>query len=89
MYLWAGALWPAPRRSCDLCDGWGLVGPWRLRYAQLDGVPVDDWPEAAARYAIEDSEHAVMVWVSQASDPHVTDLGIPVVDVATGRGRRR
>ena len=76
---------PAPRRSCDLCDGWGLVGPWRLRYAQLDGVPVDDWPEAAARYAIEDSEHAVMVWVSQASDPHVTDLGIPVVDVATGR----
>lgn len=27
---------------------------WRLRYALLEGVPVDEWPEAARKYAEED-----------------------------------
>lgn len=27
---------------------------WRLRYALLDGLPVDRWPEAAVRYAVDD-----------------------------------
>lgn len=27
---------------------------WRLRYALLDGVPVDMWPEDARRYALDD-----------------------------------
>jgi hypothetical protein len=27
---------------------------WRTRYALLDGVPLDDWPEEARRYALED-----------------------------------
>lgn len=31
---------------------------WRLRYAELDGVPVEDWPTAARDYAIDDA-----VWV--------------------------
>jgi len=29
---------------------------WRLRYAELDGVPVDEWPTAAREYAILDVE---------------------------------
>ena len=28
---------------------------WRLRYSELDGIPIIDWPEAAKRYAIDDS----------------------------------
>lgn len=28
---------------------------WRLRYAELDGVPVQDWPEGAASYAMMDA----------------------------------
>lgn len=27
---------------------------WRLRYSELDGVPVDQWPEDALRYALDD-----------------------------------
>lgn len=27
---------------------------WRLRYSELDGVPVDQWPEEALRYALDD-----------------------------------
>jgi hypothetical protein len=27
---------------------------WRLRYALLDGLPVESWPEAAVRYALDD-----------------------------------
>lgn len=28
---------------------------WRLRFKELDGVPLDQWPERATDYAIEDS----------------------------------
>lgn len=27
---------------------------WRLRYAELDGIPVDQWPSEAKRYALAD-----------------------------------
>lgn len=27
---------------------------WRTRYAELDGIPVEQWPEAARRYALAD-----------------------------------
>lgn len=27
---------------------------WRLRYSELDGVPVEEWPEDARRYALAD-----------------------------------
>ena len=30
---------------------------WRLHYSELDGVPVEDWPEAAVRYAMLDVEN--------------------------------
>lgn len=28
---------------------------WRLRYSELDGIPISDWPEKAVKYAIDDS----------------------------------
>lgn len=35
----------------------GKSGPdvWRLRYNELDGVPIEDWPEAASAYALDDA----------------------------------
>lgn len=34
---------------------------WRLRYWELSGVPLKDWPEAAVDYAIEDAVDAAVV----------------------------
>jgi DNA polymerase I len=38
---------------------------WRLRYAELDGVPVDRWPEDARRYAEQDAEDTRGVYLAQ------------------------
>lgn len=48
--------------------GWQLdksEDSWRLRYAELDGVPVADYPEAAARYAIQDAISTLLVYEKQ------------------------
>ncbi|MBL4769463.1 MAG: hypothetical protein JKY94_17455 [Rhodobacteraceae bacterium] len=34
---------------------------WRLRYSELEGIPVKDWPEAAVKYAKEDAVGVLMV----------------------------
>jgi hypothetical protein len=39
---------------------------WRLRYSELDGVPIADWPIEASQYAIDDSIWAWKVYASQA-----------------------
>jgi hypothetical protein len=33
-------------------------GAWRLRYKELDGIPVSQWPPEAAQYAIDDATWA-------------------------------
>lgn len=38
---------------------------WRLRYSQLDGVPLSQWPPEAVQYAISDASWARRVWVMQ------------------------
>ncbi len=38
---------------------------WRLRYSQLDGVPVERWPIEALTYAIDDATWARKVWERQ------------------------
>lgn len=38
---------------------------WRLRYALLDGVPVEQWPDSASNYAIQDAEVALEVHETQ------------------------
>lgn len=38
---------------------------WRLRYAELEDVPVSDWPQAAYDYALSDARYAVEVYQSQ------------------------
>lgn len=39
---------------------------WRLRYHELDGVPLDQWPEAAIQYAIDDATNALSILLLQA-----------------------
>ncbi len=43
-------------------------GAWRLRYGELDGVPLRDWPEDAVRYAKEDAEGTLAVYLAQGGD---------------------
>ena len=50
-----------------------LVGDpkaWRLRYSELDGVPLDQWPSEARDYACDDAVWTMRVWKDQ---PEVVD----------------
>lgn len=38
---------------------------WRLRYAELDGVPLEQWPDDARNYARLDAEVTLKVWQAQ------------------------
>jgi DNA polymerase I len=38
---------------------------WRLKYGTLDGVPFDQWPHDARRYAMEDARHTFEVFKAQ------------------------
>lgn len=40
---------------------------WRLRYHELDGVPLDQWPADATRYALEDAEGTLRVAQAQGA----------------------
>lgn len=51
---------------------------WRLRYSELDGVPLKDWPKDAIDYAIDDSIWALRCFEKQLmrepnlkSKPHI------------------
>jgi len=43
------------RLSVDISEGKSEEGAWRFRYAELDGVPLVDWPTEAIRYALNDA----------------------------------
>ncbi len=36
---------------------------WRLRYSELDGIPISEWPKRAVDYAIDDS-----IWARKVKD---------------------
>lgn len=38
---------------------------WRLRYAELDGIPASEWPVEAYRYALLDARLALQIWAAQ------------------------
>ncbi len=38
---------------------------WRLRYAELDGIPLDQWPEEARQYPIDDAVNTLEVAIAQ------------------------
>lgn len=67
-------------RTCEHCDGFGLHGPWRLRYAQLSGVPLDRWPERPKQYAASDARWVYLCLQAQAEVPPPQDTGEPLVE---------
>jgi hypothetical protein len=67
------------RFGVDLSDDKSAPDAWRLRYAELDGVPLDQWPTEAREYPIRDVVQTYQMWCAQASDVHSG-----VVDAVTG-----
>lgn len=58
---------------------------WRLRYNELDGVPLRHWPENAVDYALDDAANTLTVAILQApaSRTRRTDK---LLDITTRRG---
>lgn len=43
-------------------------GTWRLRYQELDGVPLEQWPPEAREYALNDARVTRDVYLAQGGD---------------------
>lgn len=48
----------------------GNANAWRLRYAELDGVPVERWPPEARAYALDDSRWNLALFDDQTRELH-------------------
>ena len=59
------------KRYCGI-DMSGKSGSdvWRLRYNELEGIPVDEYPDAAYSYAANDAEVTWKVWESLTNGKH-------------------
>ena len=61
--------------------------PWRLRYKELDGVPLDQWPTEALDYALQDAVWARRIYLEQckpkeqAVGPYVREDGTVVNEI--------
>ncbi len=49
---------------------------WRTRYAELDGVPLEQWPERARKYATDDAIETLDVFFARLGD-EVSGFAIP------------
>lgn len=47
---------------------------WRLRYGDLDGVPIHEWPDEAQRYAKDDATWHLRVYEAQEGDRRVIEV---------------
>ena len=61
--------------DCGACEGYGAVGPWRMRYCQLDGVPLTQWPDRPVIYAIGDCYETLDACHAQEASHPVTEVG--------------
>lgn len=53
------------RFGVDLSADKTAPDAWRLRYSELDGKPLNEWPEEARRYAGDDAIWALRIWQQQ------------------------
>ena len=65
--------WKAMKFALDACyyrrtGDWLEKDEWRLRYSEFDTTPVDQWPEGARKYAIDDAVATLSVFASQETD---------------------
>lgn len=51
----------------DISAGKKDPDAWRLRYNELDGVPLAEWPSEALEYALSDSTWALRVYQAQST----------------------
>ena len=58
------------RFKVDLSESMKGDNAWRLRYNELDGVPLAAWPPAAAAYAMDDAKWTYRVYQAQAQPFH-------------------
>lgn len=42
--------------------------PWRLRFSELDGVPVEEWPQEARDYALDDAKWNLALFDAQTAE---------------------
>jgi DNA polymerase-1 len=49
---------------------------WRLRYSELYGEPLNQWPEAAKQYAMLDAETVLVIWEKQEKTIGASGNGI-------------
>lgn len=58
----------------DISEGKKNPDAWRLRYSELDGIPVKDWPKAARDYSLQDSIWAYKLYMKQSiTNQHYKD----------------
>ncbi len=72
---------------CPECHGKKRLTPWRLRFAELDGVPLTEWPEKPKGYALDDAVDSLLVLKGQAGQHGLEDYdpgGEHVVVSVTG-----
>jgi DNA polymerase-1 len=62
VYSLATLVWD---RFGEVLEGKEGADTWRMRYSELDGVPVEQYPRAAYDYALLDAVKALQVWDSQ------------------------
>lgn len=84
-----------PAAYADHLPSVGSDEPWRLRYCQLDGIPIRSWPARAVEYAVEDAAWSWRVICKQVLpnegvtsedyDAISTDLGGVVDEVRQAR----
>lgn len=56
------------RFGVDISEGKSGEDSWRMRYEELDGIPVSKWPQDAISYAMDDPVWAAKVYVDQITD---------------------
>lgn len=56
------------RFGIDISESKKDPNAWRLRYHELDGVPLDQWPEEAVNYAKDDALWHLRVFQSQGKE---------------------
>ena len=54
------------RFKVDLSSAKDGEDVWRLRYHELDSVPLDEWPEEAVLYALDDARWTYRIYQDQA-----------------------
>lgn len=81
----AGIHMPGESKHCAVC-GKNPKGcpacPWRMRYAELRGMPVAQWPREAYEYAALDPVATAAVWVGQLRPSTKIETNFPGVSVS-------